>query len=558
MSQSTNRQSSLQLIASKTKFIFSLTILLTNAFLASSQGTNHARPNILFIAVDDLRPELGCYGATQIKTPNIDRLAKRGVVFTRAYCQQPLCGPTRASILTGLRPNSTGVFDNRKDFREKNPDVVTLPQYFKNNGYKTMTIGKVFHSGFKDKISWAEELKPKTLGEPYPIKALGGYQLPENRQAYQALSDALSGEGKNGEDARALLSGPATECADVPDNAYTDGITAETAIGAIRMSDNNPFFLAVGFAKPHLSFIAPKKYWDLYDPSKLELTKSSLAPKDCPPIALNSSIELRARTDMPKDGIISDKDAVKLLHGYYACVSYVDAQIGRLLDELDKKGLTQNTIIVVWGDHGWNLGEHGLWGKTTDFETCARVPLIIAAPQQKGNGKSANGLVELVDVYPTLCELASLPLPSHLEGTSARDLLNDPSKPWKKAAFTQTTCPAVREWAGKPLDPKTRESFATLMDRIEKNIQDFDSDDFSIDKYNEYVSGYSMRTDRYRFTYWMDNRHPEKSLAIELYDHQKDPDENVNIAMQPSQAQLVKQLTKQWKEGWQKAKPKLK
>jgi arylsulfatase A-like enzyme len=545
-------------IQMKTEFLLSISLISISPLTRTIQAATLDRPNVLFIVVDDLRQELGCYGVSQVKTPNIDRLAKSGVVFNRAYCQQPLSGPTRASILTGLRPNSTGVFHNGTDYKEKNPDVVTLPAYFKNNGYKTMTIGKVFHSGIKDKNAWTEELKPKTLGEPYPMKALGGYQLPENREAYQKLAEALKGEGKAGEDSRALLSGPATECADVPDNAYTDGITAETAIGAIRKSDNTPFFLAVGFSKPHLSFIAPKKYWDMYDPSKLELTKSTLAPMNCPPIALNPSIELRARTDMPKDGSIPDKDAIRLLHGYYACVSYIDAQIGRVLDELDKKGLTQNTIIVLWGDHGWNLGDHGLWGKTTDFETCARAPLIISAPGKNGNGKTANGLVEFVDVYPTLCELANLSLPSHLEGTSALTLLNDPSKTWKKAAFTQTTCPAVREWAGKPLDPKTRESFANLMAKVEKNIQEFDSDDFSVEKYNEYVFGYSMRTDRYRFTYWMDNRHPEKPLAIELYDHQNDPNENINIAMQPSESKLIKQLTKQWKEGWQKAKPQTK
>ncbi|MEI7676620.1 MAG: sulfatase [Bacteroidales bacterium] len=542
----------------KTEFLLSISLLSINAFTKTIQAATPVRPNVLFIVVDDLRPELGCYGVSHVKTPNIDRLAKSGVVFTRAYCQQALSGATRASLLTGLRPNSTGVFDNATDYRTKNPDVETLPQHFKNNGYKTMTIGKVFHGGFKDKNAWTEELKAKTLDEPYPIKALGGYQLPENREAYQKLAESLKAGGLAGEDARALLSGPATECADVPDQAYTDGISADAAIRAIRQSDSNPFFLAVGFSKPHLSFIAPKKYWDLYDPSKLELTKFSFAPKDCPPMALNPSIELRARTDMPKDGPISDKDAIRLLHGYYACVSYIDAQVGRLLDELDKKGLTQNTIIILWGDHGWNLRDHGLWGKTTDFESCAKAPLIIAAPHKEGNGKSANGLVEFVDVYPTLCELASLSLPSHLEGTSAVTLLNDPSKTWKKAAFTQTTCPAVREWAGKPLDPKTRESFASLMDRVERNIQEFDTDDFSVEKYNEYVFGYSMRTDRYRFTYWMDKRHPEKPLALELYDHEKDPNENVNIAMQPSEAKLVKQLTKQWKEGWQKAKPQTK
>jgi len=331
-----------------------------------------AKPNILFIAADDLRPELGCYGVTQVKTPNIDRLASRGVVFTRAYCQQPLCNATRASLLSGLRPDSTGVFHNGTHFREKNPDVITLPQHFKNNGYVTMTIGKIFHVGKEDPISWTETLKPATLGKPYLPKPAGGYQLPENRKLWLQRAEAARKEGLSGEQLGGRLNGPATECADVPDQAYADGVTADTAILALREHKNQPFFLAVGFLKPHLSFVAPKKYWDMYDPAKLQLARNPFPPKDCPPLALTSSIELRARTDIPKDGPIPADLARRLIHGYSACVSYIDAQVGRVLAELERCGLADNTIVVLWGDHGWQLGEHDLWGKVVNFETSAR------------------------------------------------------------------------------------------------------------------------------------------------------------------------------------------
>lgn len=514
---------------------------------AGGAASSSSRPNVLFIVVDDLRPELGCYGVTQAQTPNIDRLAKQGVVFTRAYCQQPLCGPTRASLLTGLRPASTGVFHNKTHFREKNPDVITLPQHFKNNGYYTMTIGKVFHGGVDDNSTWSERLRPTTLGQPYPVKPVNGYQLPENRKALE------KGEAGSKKEDSGTGIGPATECADVPDQAYKDGVTADTAIAAIRNSKDKQFFLATGFSKPHLSFIAPKKYWDLYDPVKLVLAKNPDAPKDAPPIGLSSSIELRARSDMPKDGPISEAESRRLLHGYLACVSYIDAQVGRILAELEANGLAENTIVVLWGDHGWQLGEHGAWGKVTTFEVCARAPLIVSAPGRAGNGKSANGLVEFVDVYPTLCELADLPLPPHLEGLSAVPLLNDPSKMWKIAAFTQSPSPALREWAGLPLEAGMSRVFQPLMERVNKKIQAMDPDDYSPEKYNEYVTGYSMRTDRYRFTYWCDDRKPDNPLAVEVYDHLSDPDENTNLA--PQSPELVKQLTEQWQAGWRKATP---
>jgi iduronate 2-sulfatase len=266
-------------------------------------------------------------------------------------------------------------------------------------------------------------------------------------------------------------------------------------------------------------------------------------------LVLTPSIELRARSDIPKDGPIPDALARHLVHGYCACVSYVDAQVGRLLDELEACGLAEKTIVVFWGDHGWQLGEHAMWGKASNFETSARAPLILAAPGRQGNGRQAAGLVEFVDIYPTLCELAGLPLPGHLQGLSAVPLLDDPEKPGKPAAYTQYPCPALREWAGLPLDQSMSETFRPLMNRIEKQIQAMDPDDYTQEKYNEHVSGYSVRTDRYRFNYWCDDRKPDRPLALELYDHQKDPDENVNLAGNPDYANTVAQLRQQLKKS---------
>jgi iduronate 2-sulfatase len=524
-------------VSSKLGLILSLVFVAAgSALLAADQAggadPSSSRPNILFIAADDLRPELGCYGVKQVKTPNIDRLASRGVVFTRAYCQQPLCGPTRASLLTGLRPSLTGVLHNDNHFREKNPAVITLPQCFKNNGYVTMSIGKIFHGGKEDPISWTETLKPKTLEA---VQRPGG----SGRKAPGKASPA----GKKG--GGAWNPGPALVCEDVPDQAYADGVTADTAILALREHKDRPFFLAVGFLKPHLSFVAPKKYWDMYDPTQFKLASNPYPPKDCPPIALPPSIELRARTDIPKDGPIPPDLARRLIHGYSACVSYVDAQVGRVLEELERGGLADKTIVVLWGDHGWQLGEHDMWGKASNFETSARAPLIMAAPGRKGNGKKADGLVEFVDIYPTLCELAGLSLPAHLQGKSMASLLDNPARPGKLAAFTQYPCPALREWAGLPLDDYMSITFRPLMGKIEKNIQAMDPDDYSPEKYRQHVTGYSLRTDQYRLVYWCDDRKPAKPIALELYDHAQDPDENVNVAGKAEYAKTVAALCSQ-------------
>jgi arylsulfatase A-like enzyme len=458
--------------------------------------------NVLFIAVDDLRPQLGCYGNRQAISPSIDGLAARGTLFERAYCQQAVCSPSRTSLLTGCRPDTTKVYDLETHFRKTIPNVVTLPQHFKSNGYHTQGLSKIYHGGLDDAASWSV---------PHWQPKVPQYALKENLDLVRKRIAELPDEDAKVKAAakKAGVRGMPFECADVPDSTYADGATADEAIGVLRAVKDKPFFLAVGFLKPHLPFVAPKKYWDLYKRQDIQLADNPSPPKDSPKIAWSDWGELRAYYGMPKTGPLADDQARELIHGYLACVSYTDAQIGRVLDELDRLGLRDNTVIVLWGDHGWKLGEHGMWCKHTNYELDANAPLIVSAPGQKAAGKKSPGLTEFVDIYPTLCEWCGLALPDHLEGTSFAPLLDDPGKPWKKAAFSQY--------------PRGK------------------------------VMGYTMRTDRYRFTRW---QNPDGSaLAAELYDHQQDAKENANLAGLPENAKLVEELTAQLKAGWKSTRP---
>lgn len=509
--------------------IFTVLVLVSPAGLPAADGSAATKRNVLFIAVDDLRPELGCYSKNYIKSPNIDGLAKSGIVFNHAYCQQAVCSPTRSSLLTGTRPDTTKVWDLETHFRVALPEVITLPQFFKQHGYFVQGMGKIYHGGFNDPSSWSVPWQ----NPPAPI-----YALPEDI----ALNERnIQGEpdGRRGDNSGTMLSsyslpksksagkkqptgfnsrGPAYECADVPDNTFTDGKVADLAVQTLRdiSKKSEPFFLAVGFIRPHLPFVSPKKYWDLYDPATIKLAPNPFYPKDAPKYAILSGSEMRAYHDIP-EGHIPDDLARKLKHGYYAGVSYTDAQVGKVLAELDRLGLRKNTIVILWGDHGWKLGEHDAWTKHSNVENDVNAPLILSAPDMKNTGAHTDALVEFVDIYPTLCELAGLPLPGHLEGTSFKALLENPNRPWKTAAFSQY--------------PR----------RDVKGIGD--------------LMGYTMRTDRYRFTVWVLRNDHTKVDAIELYDHQADPQENINIAKKPENAQLVSQLMEQWKNGWQGAKP---
>jgi arylsulfatase A-like enzyme len=431
--------------------------------------------NVLFIAVDDLRPQLGAYGDKLVKSPNIDRLAANGLLFERAYCQQAVCSPSRTSLLTGLRPDSTQVYDLVTHFRTTVPNVVTLPQHFKNNGYQTAWWGKLFHAGLLDTLSWTQQGHAQE-----PTSNWRSYVTDEN------IEIASRNKG----------AGPAFEMANVPDNAYPDGQIAEKAIQTMRQLKGKPFFLAVGFFKPHLPFNAPKKYWDLYNPSDFTLPAYTSPPQNAPAMASTGWGELRNYAGLPAEGPVSDEQARQLIHGYHACVSYTDAQIGKVLDELKRLGLDKNTVVVLWGDHGWKLGEYGQWAKHTNFEIDTRVPLIVSTPGMKARGKKTRALVEFVDIYPFLCDAAGLPKPAHLQGTSFAPLLSKPTMAWKKTAFSQY--------------PRGK------------------------------VMGYSMRTDRYRYTKWLQ---PDgTAVATELYDLLKDPHATVNVAQDAAYASALPEL----------------
>jgi iduronate 2-sulfatase len=541
------------------KQILILTVLavLSTALTAVADT---ARPNVLFIAIDDLRPELGCYGKDYIKSPNIDKLASAGMVFDRAYVQQAVCSPSRTVVMTGVRPDTSKVWDLVTHFRVALPNVVTLGQHFKNNGYFVQGMGKIYHGGLDDEPTWSvpwqnpkapiyalpEDIAMavnKIQGEPDGEKGDNAganpesYSQPKTKAATDTANagsgkKAKKGKGKKTKDSstaagvpseggKANSRGPIYECADVPDNTYTDGKVAELAVQTLGelSKKKQPFFLAVGFIKPHLPWVAPKKYWDLYDPNKIDLAPNPFLPIDAPDYAVNPNDgEVRAYKLIPPSGPVPDESARKFKQAYFAGVSYSDAQVGKVLAELDRLNLRTNTIIILWGDHGWKLGEHMAWGKHSNVENDVNAPLILSVPGMKNAGAHTKALVEFVDIYPTLSELAGLALPSHLEGTSFKPLLENPNLPWKSAAISQYPRKAGKTGVGL-------------------------------------LMGYTLRTDRYRFTVWADKKDHSKIDAIELYDHQNDPLENTNIANRIEQKANVDLLMAEFKKGWQGAKP---
>jgi arylsulfatase A-like enzyme len=486
-----------------------------------------ARPNILFIAVDDLRPELGCYGATEVRSPGIDRLADRGVVFASAHCQEAMCNPSRASLLTGLRPDTLRLWDLYTHFRDTTPDVVTLPQHFRQNGYHAVAIGKIFHGGLEDDESWSE---PKLHVDGFPLDPDAVYLRPENIALQERRKREIIAQGQQDQYVDDLgywyLKTVATESADVPDDAYFDGAQTTVAIeklGELR-NQPRPFFLAVGYYRPHLPFNAPTRYWELYDVDQLPLATNDFLPENAPIMALNTLAELRVYTDFteappPQDRPLTEAQARLLRHGYLASVSYTDTQIGRLLEALDRLDLVDSTIVVLWGDHGWKLGEHGSWCKMTNFEVDTRVPLIVSVPGTRATGRRSDRLVELVDIYPTLCELAGLDRPDHLEGTSFARLLDRPDRPWKPAVFSQFLRVGVLHAAD-----------------------------------GEEYMGRAVRTDHHLYVEW--SHWPEGGFAArELYDLEADPGENVNVAGLPEQVETVDQMARLLSRGWRGARP---
>jgi iduronate 2-sulfatase len=420
-----------------------------------------ARPNVLFVAIDDLRPSLGCYGDPIAQTPHIDALAAAARQFNRAYCQQAVCGPSRASLLTGRLPAITRVWHNRDHFRNALPNVVTLPQLFKNNGYHTQSLGKVFSGD-------PREEDPQSWSVPAILRRDGwrNYALRES-------------EGRQ-------KKGLAFEAAEVRDDGYTDGKLANLAVRSLEelKSGSKPFFLAVGFFKPHLPFNAPRKYWDLYDPAVFDLTSANSPVDHAPDVAYHTHRELGGYTNVPADELVSAEQARQLRHGYYACLSYVDAQVGKLLAALERLKLAEDTIVVLWGDHGFALGEGRRWCKGTNFELDTRVPLIVRTPGMAKPGVATEALTELVDIYPTLAALAGLSPPANLDGQSLVPILNNPKTAVRNTVLSQFPRPF------KPAIPE--------------------------------AMGYSIRNSTHRYTRWIkwDTR---QVIAEELYDY-NDPE----------------------------------
>jgi len=434
--------------------------LLSN--LSSGIRIGGKRLNVLFIVDDDLNNSLGCYGHSLVKSPNIDQLAERGIRFDRAYCQFPVCNPSRTSFLTGLRPDSTGVFNNNVPFRSKLPNAVSLPQLFRQNGYFTARAGKIFHGGedMDDPKAWDVTSNPR--GTPL----------------------SREGQGRN------LTGGRIKWCrwlaAEGDDEDQADGQIAAEAIRLLEKRHHRPFFLAVGFHKPHDPFIAPKRYFELYPVEHLEPPKDPPDRSEDLPLAFGSG--WKAEFDR-----FSDRERREFIRAYYAGISFMDAQAGKIMAALDRSELWRDTIIVFLSDHGYHLGEHGWWNKNTLFELSARAPLIVVTPDIKARGKSCSRIVEFVDIYPTLTDVCELPTPANLEGSSFRRLLHDPDVTWKKTAFTQVQ-------RGK-------------------------------------IVGRSVRTERWRYTEW-----DEGKEGVELYDHDNDPGEYYNLASDPKHAETVAEL----------------
>ena len=463
-------------------------------FSISADELKSARnPNILFIAVDDLRPSLGCYGDTHAISPNIDALAKRSVLFDQAHCQVAVCNPSRASLMTGLRPDKLGVWTLPIHFREARPNAVTMPQWFRRHGYTAISHGKIFHNPTPDPQSWSQ-----------PIRQLAGVHqgYPDDVRdvirSAQAKLPAADWRKNN-------LRGPATAAPVIDDHLLVDGARTDLVIEDLeRLAESDqPFFLAMGYIRPHLAWIAPKKYWDMYDPDTLPVLINEQVTPNTPPYSISTSYELTHyvdQIDFPKPTDtqrLTHENAQHLMHGYYACVSYVDAQIGRLLSALKEHGHADNTIVILWSDHGWKLGEHNGWGKMSNYEIDTRVPLLISTPDSQSAGQRVSSPVELLDLFPTLCDLAEIEMPTFIDGKSRVAMLNNPNGKHQSIAYSQ-----YYRRHDHAADPQYKQ-------------------------YKQYM-GYAMRTATYRYVQWRDFETGEIT-AHELYDHRTNHGETENI-----------------------------
>ncbi|GAB5562317.1 MAG: sulfatase [Synoicihabitans sp.] len=469
----------------KLSFFSRLQMVVILGFVASLSSAARP-PNVLIFFIDDLRPELGCYGVDYIQTPHIDQLASQGLRFERAYCQQAICGPSRISMLAGQYPDSLGIRDLWTKLRDVQPDAISLPRYFQNRGYRTLSFGKIYHHEIDDQASWSER----------PPRSSQLYADPDTQADIARRTREAKAEGLTGVPLFERTRGPAFEAADVPDEAYPDGRVATLAAAALARSTDQPFFMCVGFTKPHLPFNAPQPYWDRYNRDHFTVPNHA-RPSDAPAISFTNWNELRAYEGIPKEGPLDDDLTRTLRHGYAASVSYADAQVGRVLAQLDAHGLRDNTIVVLWGDHGYKLGEHGLWCKHTNLELDTRVPLIVSAPGIP-RGQFTTALVEIIDLFPTLAELTAGAIPAECEGRSFASLLTQPDEPFREFALSQY--------------PRGE------------------------------VTGYSLRTDRWRYTEWI-NRRTLEIDSRELYDHRDSQLADRNLAALPEFFDLTTKLS---------------
>lgn len=458
-------------------------LLAAPALLLPRRSVAAERPNVLFVAADDLNHSLGCYGHPLVKSPNVDAVAAAGVRFDRSYCQFPLCGPSRTSLMTGRRPDSTRILANQIAVRDTMPDAVTLPQLFRNHGWHSVRVGKMYHmdvpasvgtNKWDDPPSWDVAISPPGLeqhteGEGREVAKPRGWRWV-----------SFAGDGKD----------------------QTDDRAASLAMEHISQNAAKPWFMGLGFVRPHLPTVAPDRFFDLYPMSRIEAVKNPPGDRDDIPKASEIAINTRAN-DMGMDEL-GRREAIR---AYYASISYMDWQLGRVLGLLDNLKLRERTIIAFWGDHGWHLGEHHRWHKRSLFEESARAPLIISAPGRRGNGKGSKALVEFVDIYPTLAELAGLKGPAELEGQSLAPVLDNPSRPFKKAAFTQMYVPEQK------------------------------------------ITGRSVRVERFRYTRW-EGPYPDE----ELYDHTADPKEYTNLARQTAASGKLREMRSVLDAGWRAAR----
>ncbi len=476
-----------------------LIAILLFSFQSTTTISAADRPNVLLILVDDLKPALGCYGDTTAKTPNLDRLAAQGLRFDLAFCNQAVCAPSRFTLLLGSHPTSTGLYGLGSELRKVIPDAVTMPQYFSKHGYRTESLGKIFHIGH------GNQGDPDSFQVPHFHDKVIEYVDPASTDGGQLTrEEAYFANEKLGQ-INSLPRGAAFEApVDVPDEAYADGRVAVEACRRLqaakarRNESNTPFFIAVGFARPHLPFSAPKRYWDLHDPQSLPAPATDSPPVNAPKVAGKTNGELINYKPVPQSGIVDQSLQRQLIHGYYASTSFVDAQIGKVVDQLRRLELDRNTIIILWGDHGYHLGDHGLWTKHTNYEQANRIPLFVIAPGITQPNSSTKQLAESVDVFPTLAELAGLPTPQVPQAID-----------------------------GKSLVPVLRNPDARVRDHA-----------YHIFPRNKL--GRAIRTERYRLVEWKQVGKPAESAELELYDYQTDPAERTNIAAE--QPQIVNEL----------------